>query len=147
VSQTEHHPPPQPGHADTLRPEAGRASEQKQRVEEGKAPWRKTDKPASQETMISDPREGPDTKQVDGKLGDVPQDHTPSAITGNIDPSAVKPAGEKNIDIYTKEIEDEEIDRWQPKPPKVLMKDPKAIPLELHSQIQTYALNEYVGFI
>lgn len=39
---------------------------------------------------------------------------------------------------------EEEIESWEPKPPKVLMDDPNAIPLELRSQIQLYATNEYV---
>ena len=30
---------------------------------------------------------------------------------------------------------------WEPKPPKVLMKDPDEVPLELHAQIQIYAEN------
>ncbi len=34
---------------------------------------------------------------------------------------------------------------WEPKPPKVFMKDPEEQPLELRSQIQIYALNEYVS--
>lgn len=33
---------------------------------------------------------------------------------------------------------------WVPKPPKVLMEDPNTTPLELRSQIQLYATNEYV---
>ena len=36
----------------------------------------------------------------------------------------------------------EDLSRWEPKPPKVLMKDPDAIPLEIRSQIQQYATNE-----
>lgn len=36
-------------------------------------------------------------------------------------------------------VEDES---WEPKPPKVLMKDHAEIPLELHSQIQIYATTE-----
>ena len=35
---------------------------------------------------------------------------------------------------------------WEPKPPKVLMKDPKSVPLELCSQIQLYATTEYALF-
>lgn len=38
----------------------------------------------------------------------------------------------------------ESLDFWEPKPPKVLMKDPKEKPLELRSQIQFYATNECV---
>ncbi len=33
---------------------------------------------------------------------------------------------------------------WEPKPPKVLMEDPNATPLELRSQIQLYATTEFV---
>ncbi|KAF4601981.1 hypothetical protein EYR40_005182 [Pleurotus pulmonarius] len=36
-------------------------------------------------------------------------------------------------------VEDES---WEPKPPKVLMKDHTSVPLELHSQIQIYATTE-----
>ncbi|KAJ7590893.1 Alpha/Beta hydrolase protein [Mycena floridula] len=35
-----------------------------------------------------------------------------------------------------------EIEKWEPKPPKVLMDDPTKVPLELRSQIQLYATNE-----
>ena len=35
-----------------------------------------------------------------------------------------------------------EAEKWEPKPPKVLMDDPEAVPLELRSQIQLYATNE-----
>jgi hypothetical protein len=38
--------------------------------------------------------------------------------------------------------EDPDIDLWEPKPPKVLMEDPSAVPLELCSQIQQYATTE-----
>ncbi|KAF9076850.1 hypothetical protein BDP27DRAFT_1254731 [Rhodocollybia butyracea] len=38
--------------------------------------------------------------------------------------------------------EDPDIDLWEPKPPKVLMEDPNAVPLELRSQIQQYATTE-----
>ncbi|KAJ3972558.1 hypothetical protein EV361DRAFT_904837 [Lentinula raphanica] len=39
-------------------------------------------------------------------------------------------------------IGEDDIDLWEPKPPKVLMEDPEAIPLELRSQIQQYATTE-----
>lgn len=35
-----------------------------------------------------------------------------------------------------------DIDFWQPKPPKVLMDDPHAVPLEMRSQIHMYAATE-----
>lgn len=37
-----------------------------------------------------------------------------------------------------------DLDVWEPKPPKVLMDDPNAIPLQLNSQIQVYAATECV---
>lgn len=40
------------------------------------------------------------------------------------------------------DVEDCEIDRCEPKPPKILMENPNAIPLELRSQIQMYATTE-----
>jgi hypothetical protein len=39
-------------------------------------------------------------------------------------------------------LDDLEIEQWEPKPPKILMENPNAIPLELRSQIQMYASTE-----
>ena len=44
----------------------------------------------------------------------------------------------------TSETLHEQAKSWDPQPPKVLMEDPDAIPLELLTQIQLYATNEYV---
>jgi hypothetical protein len=38
--------------------------------------------------------------------------------------------------------EDYDVDHWEPRPPKVQMNDPNAVPLELHAQIQLYATTE-----
>jgi hypothetical protein len=38
--------------------------------------------------------------------------------------------------------DDCDIDLWEPKPPKVLMDNPNAVPLELRTQIQHYATTE-----
>ncbi|KAJ3518062.1 hypothetical protein NLJ89_g103 [Agrocybe chaxingu] len=38
--------------------------------------------------------------------------------------------------------ETSQLEEWEPKPPKVLMEDPNATPLELRSQIQMYAATE-----
>lgn len=38
----------------------------------------------------------------------------------------------------------EDIDFWQPKPPKVLMNNPRDVPLQMRSQIHMYAATEYV---
>ena len=37
----------------------------------------------------------------------------------------------------------DDIDFWQPKPPKVLMNNPRDVPLEMHSQIHMYAATKY----
>lgn len=42
----------------------------------------------------------------------------------------------------TGDDEEYEIDRWEPKPPKVLMENSNDVPLELRSQIQMYATTE-----
>ncbi|KAG1892278.1 alpha beta-hydrolase [Suillus subluteus] len=39
----------------------------------------------------------------------------------------------------------DDIDFWQPNPPKVLMKNPRDVPLELRSQIQHYATTEQLS--
>lgn len=40
-------------------------------------------------------------------------------------------------------VDDDDRDNiWRPKPPKVLMENPKETPLELRAQIQHYATNE-----
>ncbi|KAJ7683981.1 hypothetical protein B0H17DRAFT_1169866 [Mycena rosella] len=41
--------------------------------------------------------------------------------------------------------EDYDIDHWEPRPPKVQMNDPDAVPLELKSQIQLYATTEQLS--
>ncbi|KIK67942.1 hypothetical protein GYMLUDRAFT_36749 [Collybiopsis luxurians FD-317 M1] len=55
-------------------------------------------------------------------------------------PEAPKPSGSDKPEANDEEYDD--IDLWEPKPPKVLMEDPNAVPLELRSQIQQYATTE-----
>lgn len=40
------------------------------------------------------------------------------------------------------DAEDYDVEFWEPKPPKVLMEDSDAVPLELRAQIQLYATTE-----
>jgi hypothetical protein len=47
-------------------------------------------------------------------------------------------ADTKSEEMLRKELKED----WEPKPPKVLMDDPLATPLELRAQIQIYATNE-----
>ncbi|KAL5530703.1 hypothetical protein ACEPAF_6961 [Sanghuangporus sanghuang] len=53
-------------------------------------------------------------------------------------------AREANRSVYVdpKRTDEETIRSWYPKPPKVLMENPNAVPLELRAQIQLYATNE-----
>ncbi len=44
-------------------------------------------------------------------------------------------------------LDDLGIEHWEPKPPKILMENPNAIPLELHSQMQMYASTEWVELV
>jgi hypothetical protein len=58
---------------------------------------------------------------------------------GNNDQSNSTPSPSRVSDGHTYDI-----DFWEPKPPKVLMDDPAAVPLELRLQIQLYATTESV---
>ncbi|KAK1231819.1 hypothetical protein PQX77_005033 [Marasmius sp. AFHP31] len=106
IGPTKSTPPPDPGHADTLKPSGARVQDDK---EDGKTDSRGVVE--TQEEMQQETSEGRNSKE-----GDVKDDSGDSS--------------------------DDDLDRWEPKPPKVLMKDPEAVPLELRSQIQLYATNE-----
>ncbi|THV08365.1 alpha/beta-hydrolase [Dendrothele bispora CBS 962.96] len=93
--------PPEPGHADTLKPSEPRLEK------DAKGDTRKH-KLHSQEEML--------------------QENSTSHENGD----SSKPGQDQEYDI----------DHWEPKPPKVLMNDSDATPLELRSQIQVYATNE-----
>lgn len=79
----------------------------------------------SQEEMLKDT--SPE-KQVNG-----------SAPSG----SSETPNKQKVKDSLEDRDYDAALDFWEPKPPKVLMQNPKDKTLELHSQIQLYASTEY----
>lgn len=106
VIPTETQPPPEPGHADTLVPSAGR----------------------SKETQASEANQEEPSRLQSAMLEN----------GGN--------ARDLNRSIYADpdSKSDETARPWYPKPPKVLMEDKNAIPLELRLQIQLYATNEYV---
>ncbi|KAH7931203.1 alpha/beta-hydrolase [Leucogyrophana mollusca] len=132
VVRTQTNPPPKPGHADILWPEEGRKNESAQRwprnAEEqanaGEAGnWESSDqlgsneKPKSQEEMMAVDRGKDDVETTIGR--------GPESPTGIPDP--------------------DDIDFWQPKPPKVFMNNPLDVPLELRSQIQLYATTEQLS--
>ncbi|KAF8195687.1 alpha/beta-hydrolase [Mycena galopus ATCC 62051] len=82
VGRTKNDPPPEPGHADQLKPTEARMEEE---------------------------------------------------ITSS--PTTDKSTEHQDLDDY-------DVEHWEPRPPKVQMHDPDATPLELHAQIQLYATTE-----
>ncbi|KAJ7180300.1 alpha beta-hydrolase [Mycena crocata] len=57
------------------------------------------------------------------------------------DDATGSPSGSEEI----ADSDDYDVDRWEPRPPKVQMNDPNAVPLELRSQIQLYATTEQLS--
>ena len=138
VVTTQTDPPPQPGHADTLKPNAGEAADQvhqrlKQSVER------------NEEVHSADLKDYPDGAPRQQEMQEKAGVDATSGSTTPVDSSrpSPKPKYERDSDLDT----DVALDFWEPKPPKVLMQDPNATPLELHAQIQLYATTEYVSCI
>lgn len=114
--------PPQPGHPDTLRPDKGRLQEQRESraLRKGEGAANSGEAGASQEMLPGEyTSKGKDTPDAEG-----------SQTNGH------------SLDGSPPTLDMDEIDLWEPKPPKVLMDDPKVKPLELRAQIQLYATNE-----
>ncbi|KAF9057965.1 hypothetical protein BJ165DRAFT_1424900 [Panaeolus papilionaceus] len=117
--------PPKPGDADTLKPDPDRLSRREGDLQ------KLTEDPGTtvenQSEMLSNgPRE--DDLPVGNGHGDI----HPAGRDESANNSRTSDASNNEEDFY----------RWEPKPPKVLMKDPDTIPLELRSQIQMYAATE-----
>ncbi|KAK7695761.1 hypothetical protein QCA50_000398 [Cerrena zonata] len=133
VFPTQTNPPPKPGHADTLQPSSEKANEQlTERLVAGKQEGRLAHAQELQEEDVKD--------QANMLNGD--QDVTAEDQI-SVDVSS---SGVSNVSVDSKQGDKtpgfESIDLWEPKPPKVLMKNPNDQPLEIHSQIQLYATNE-----
>lgn len=160
-----------PGHADTLQPSPSRAESQAnelatQSADEGKKVHTKDLKDehvGSQEEMLEQPRESPLSpgsptrsdrggEYIDGSPGigsrvpdvdgdvDAAKDWAPGRYAQR-DPQATSQE-DRGKRAQDESSPDYDPDFWEPKPPKVLMNDPDAKPLELRSQIQLYATNE-----
>ncbi|KAI0787047.1 hypothetical protein BC629DRAFT_1593579 [Irpex lacteus] len=141
VTPTETNPPPEPGHADTLNPTATRLSEQvEQRLEktveqdssEGTqgvihASDIKEENVQNQKEMLQNSRE---YEEPSGK----------PLSRGHQDEGSQSPQ-----ETLAQGGSDDVRSFWEPKPPKVLMKDAEAQPLELKGQIQLYATNEQLS--
>ena len=162
--QTQTNPPPMPGHADTLKPSDSRKSEQaEQQVEQGREESRAG--PVSPDELQDETVDNQKDMLKEG-----PQMDNPKASHGHAESAKSteeKPAhhdakhheegshvGDDSSSEWStikgsiKDLQeddpsyDEALSFWEPKPPKVLMLNSEAIPLELHAQIQMYATNE-----
>lgn len=154
VVPTTTNPPPKPGHADTLKPSRERLDESHGKEESGKP----QEKVKTQEEMLEASANGdeenlPDPGYADtlmpsmvrlvskGKIGPTLEKGTPQSSSTEGSSGSASP--DKHVDVGKAKTDPEyDIDLWEPKPPKVRMDDPKAIPLELRSQIQLYATME-----
>ena len=154
IAPAETNPPPVPGHADSLHPSSGK----QKIVEEGR------DIPAegfpveSQEEMLEKypEKSNPSVGEIERSWNHPnPNKEDPSRSTeidggGNEtpprDPKDPKFVGDvPKSPAAANSSEDGDTEYWEPKPPKVLMDHKDKVPLELRSQIQQYAMTEYVG--
>ncbi|KAI0722242.1 alpha/beta-hydrolase [Cerioporus squamosus] len=134
VVPTQTDPPPQPGHADKLKPDAGEVADQvsqrlKQTAERGEEVHSADLKDYSDGAAAPTQQEMQEEGSVDTTNGGTTPADTPV--------SSHEPKHESDQDL--------DFDSWEPKPPKVLMQDPNATPLELRAQIQLYATTEQLS--
>jgi len=110
--------PSKPGHTDTLRPS----------------------KPRLQEVEKSEGTAGKMRSQLE-----MLQVNVPDAIETSAGEEKSNSHSSSDSCRFAVSGEDAyDVDFWEPKPPKVPMDDPEAVPLELRSQIQLYATTESV---
>lgn len=138
IRRTQTNVPPPPGHADTLDPSLQRVEEQDALRAEAHEDGITIDEADTRHT------DGGELKSQNDMLHDAglePGESTGDATSGSGQSTAV---GSPDVqgDDGKAEVTEEDLDRWEPKPPKVLMNDPNAVPLEVLAQIQQYATNE-----
>jgi hypothetical protein len=124
VASATSNPPPEPGHPDTLKPRPERVDEQRARGERGE-----------REDEVSPQGVKTQAEMLQNQKLSKNYDQRPNRVGSREDYEAMFGPGGPGPSS-------EEVDRWEPKPPKVLMEDPNVVPLELHAQIQLYATNE-----
>lgn len=172
VVPTVTNPPPKPGHADTLRPNdrrvAQRVSEifscttktadESQKLESGRCAFPEAEllssvpsreakeelvhkeELCSIEKIVSDSSEEINGRRVRHGTGLQERgEHSVDPDLTSDDKSSQRTAVNSTIQ---KELFQKLKNEWEPKPPKVLMENPLATPLELRAQIQIYATNE-----
>lgn len=135
---TQTNPPPQPGHADTLKPSSDEAADQlSQRLQDtanGGEPVHASDLKENADEILSQ-KEMQSQDAVDG-----PDTQAKTQDSGNSESKT------EHDDVAEDRGSDIALDAFEPKPPKVRMDDPNATPWELRAQIQLYATTEYVLF-
>ncbi|KAF8969460.1 hypothetical protein BDZ97DRAFT_1653726 [Flammula alnicola] len=113
--------PPKHGKADTLTTSSGHVEKQQGGV------YRAGKLVKSQEEMLVK-SESPSS----GSQKEAPQ----------YDSQTSSRATPESKDEIEKTLEEHNMDHWEPKPPKILMENPNAVPLEIRSQFQMYAATE-----
>lgn len=120
MKKTKSPPPPKPGHADTLKPRLNKAENEEE------AP--RDSGPIHSEMLDS----------VSGSSRTLPSGARNTVADGE----ANGRSDGSSISSHSTDSSSGNDGGGQPKPPKILMEDPSATPLELRSQIQLYATNE-----
>ncbi|KAF9006563.1 hypothetical protein BDQ17DRAFT_1302956 [Cyathus striatus] len=127
IVPTTTNPPPEPGHTDTLKPSIKRLEEEE-----------RADIPSSGEALKTQEEmlEGRPPVRVlsDSGIGTMSDLKDEESSNSNI--------GSLKVEVDKKPENDCDVESWEPKPPKLLMENPNAVPLELRSQIQQYATTE-----
>ncbi|RDX53666.1 alpha/beta-hydrolase [Lentinus brumalis] len=133
---TQTDPPPQPGHADKLKPDAGEVADQaSQRLEQSIQ--------RGEEVHSADLKDYPDGAPSQQEMQEKGGVDAPTGGTTPVDTARSSPESKHENDHDLDP--DISLDMWEPKPPKVLMLDPNATPLELRAQIQLYATTEQLS--
>ncbi|KAJ3576185.1 hypothetical protein NP233_g603 [Leucocoprinus birnbaumii] len=114
IASTTTNPPPTPGDADTLKPSADRLD-----ISATEQAGLRSDRPLQTQEEMLELEKSPST------AADV--DDAGGLVTSGSSKSELEPLNPDNYEL---------------KPPKILMQDPQATPLELRSQIQLYATTE-----
>lgn len=138
IRKTQTSVPPPPGHADTLDPSSKRIEEQDALRDEAREAHVSI---SEVEARHADGSEQKPQKEMLQDAGIDPVDFT-GDVTRKSGQTTQVGSPDADASAGGTEPTEEDLDRWEPKPPKVLMDDPEAVPLEVLSQIQQYAMNE-----
>ncbi|KAI9066431.1 alpha/beta-hydrolase [Trametes sanguinea] len=149
VVRTRTKPPPQPGHADKLKPNDAQLRSQ---LDERQKQAAETGQDVHSADLQDPPEEIPSQKEMQEQANEEDSPSSPvgekQQLSGSMSSDAQDDEISRNDPQGDKEANAEyesDMDYWEPKPPKVLMEDPNATPLELRAQIQLYATTEQLS--